>query len=162
MGSDVQSDMFAERVNMVVELLMDAEVDLPCGADLAVHLAGAHRESGEPPQRAPPTASGHQRRNAQLRDSRGPQGLPGPPCSSNAVGRTGPGQRGLQDLRRGISTRRVEDLVRSIGSSGCRSRALGANQEPRRPGGRVPRPTPRRRALHLRLTRCPYPQHERG
>ncbi len=57
----------------------------------------------------------------------------------------------------------VDDLVRSMGIEGMsKSQVSELAKNPRHPGGRVPQPAPRRRALHLRLARRHLPQSQRG
>ena len=146
-------------MKMAAELLMDADVDLLCGAGYGERI----REQGQQPQRASIPALGHQGRHDQPRDPEAAQGqLLAGRSSSPAVGPSRPCQRGLPGLRRGVSTRRVDDLVRAMGIDGMSKSQVRAGQEPRRTGGRVPQPPPRRRPLHLRLAGRPVPQGQRG
>jgi putative transposase len=60
---------------------------------------------------------------------------------------------------RGVSTRRVEGLVRTLGIERIsKSRVSEMAREPRRSSRGLPHPTARRCSLHLRLARCPLPE----
>jgi transposase-like protein len=64
---------------------------------------------------------------------------------------------------RGVSTRRVEGLVQTLGIEHLsRSQVSRMAKGPRRRAGGVPGSAPRRRSLYLRVTRCDDPEGPRG
>ena len=76
------------------------------------------RRAGELPQRPSSEALGHESRHDQPRHPEAALGDYLPALLEPAPGRAGPGHRRLPGLRRGGSTRRVDDLVRSMGIDG--------------------------------------------
>ena len=63
----------------------------------------------------------------------------------------------------GVSTRRMDKLVRTLGITGLsKSQGVGDGKGPRRAGRRVPHPTPARRPVHVRRGRRAHDEGPRG
>ena len=109
------SDLLGEMVKMAAELLMDADVDVLCNAGYGERIREPREQPQRPPERRWDTRAG----TINLDDPQAPQGqLPARRCSSPAGGPSRRWSGGLPGLRRGVSTRRVDDLVRSMGIDG--------------------------------------------
>lgn len=113
--SDSGSDLLAEMVKMAAELLMDAEVDVLCGAGY-----------GERTEARLNSRNGHRKRRWDTRAGTIELEIPKLRTGSYFPGLLEPRRRAEQALVsvvcqayvEGVSTRRVDDLVRAMGIEG--------------------------------------------
>ena len=157
--SDAGADLLAEMVKMAAELLMDAEVDLVCAAGY-----------GERSESRVNSRNGHRSRRWDTRAGTISLDIPKLRKGSYLPSLLEPRRRAEQALVsvvcqayvEGVSTRRVDDLVRAMGIDGMSKSQvseLAKNLDAR--VAEFSKPPPRCRPLHLRVARCPLPQGAR-
>ncbi len=131
--SEAGSELLGEMVKMAVDLLMDAEVDVLCGAGY-----------GERSETRVHSRNGHRRRRFDTRTGAVVLDVPKLRRGSYFPSLLEPRRRAEQALMRGVcqayvvgvSTRRIDDLVRSMGTRGdVEVPGLRAGQDPRPQGG---------------------------
>jgi Transposase, Mutator family len=151
------TDLLREMVQTFAEALMAAEADAICGA--------GYRERS--PERVN-SRNGYRLRDFDTRVGSMELAIPKLRAGSYfpdwLVEPRRRGERALvavvaECYVRGVSTRRVEGLVNTLGDrAALQVPGLRARQQPRRRGRGVPEPAPRRRALHLCVARRADPE----
>ena len=112
--ADGDVDVLREGVRVLAQAIMEAEVTELTGVPQGRARPGA---PPDPPQRVPRPALGHPGGHRSSSRSRGSAtARTSRPCSSRAGGPSGPCWRSIQEAYvLGVSTRRVDDLVRTLG-----------------------------------------------
>ena len=153
-------DLLREMVKSFAERLMSAEADAICGAGYGERSADRVN-----------SRNGYRHRDFDTRAGTVDLAVPKLRESSYYPGwLLEPRRRAERALTQvvcqcyveGVSTRRVDDIVKAMGIDGISKSQVSHGQRARRGGGGVPLPSLGRRALHLRMDGRAHPKGEGG